>query len=278
MRMQRQKVKGTGHKQPADAQTEPNFYAMSPSQVQQDPPESLQRSSPPPASTPEPMIYEDMSPGLRGVHGAAHLLKTIAAGLPGSATSSPFSLGRQAVDVPASVAAAPTLFPPQPTSATQTSKKEKSLSLLGRVTQSDTTVPNKQTPAPFIWPPLRNNSSNGAVAQSEDKKQEELKGQGSSKIEIVNKERADEPLSYALQSKQSERAEPAAAPIRGGGREEASNPADGLLEESRDASEKCKAEPKVDLKLHSGLFPKIMGTTEDLIENKVMRGIKTDEA
>ena len=31
LRMQRQKVKGTGHKQPADVKTEPNFYAMAPS-------------------------------------------------------------------------------------------------------------------------------------------------------------------------------------------------------------------------------------------------------
>ena len=30
LRMVRQKVKGTGHKQPADAQTEPNFYALPP--------------------------------------------------------------------------------------------------------------------------------------------------------------------------------------------------------------------------------------------------------
>jgi HSF-type DNA-binding len=33
--MSRQKVKGTGHKQPADVKTEPNFYAMSPVAVSQ---------------------------------------------------------------------------------------------------------------------------------------------------------------------------------------------------------------------------------------------------
>lgn len=44
-RMARQKVKGTGHKQPADAQTEPNFYQMSPLTVVSLPEESLNVAS-----------------------------------------------------------------------------------------------------------------------------------------------------------------------------------------------------------------------------------------
>jgi hypothetical protein len=61
MRMQRQKVKGTGHKLPADAETEPNFYNM--------------------PST----ITEPESPGMQGLRGAANLLQGISAGLPPAA-------------------------------------------------------------------------------------------------------------------------------------------------------------------------------------------------
>eukprot|EP00547_Thalassionema_nitzschioides_P016336 CAMPEP_0194253940 /NCGR_PEP_ID=MMETSP0158-20130606/30970_1 /TAXON_ID=33649 /ORGANISM="Thalassionema nitzschioides, Strain L26-B" /LENGTH=464 /DNA_ID=CAMNT_0038991797 /DNA_START=166 /DNA_END=1563 /DNA_ORIENTATION=+ len=65
MRMNRQKVKGTGHKQPADAQTEPNFYNMPHQPVWPQPP----------------------SPGIQGLQGAANLLKGIAAGIPASSLS-----------------------------------------------------------------------------------------------------------------------------------------------------------------------------------------------
>jgi len=67
MRMQRQKVKGTGHKLPADAETEPNFYSM---------PTAATLSS----SSPEPE-----SPGMQGLRGAANLLQGISAGLPPAA-------------------------------------------------------------------------------------------------------------------------------------------------------------------------------------------------
>jgi hypothetical protein len=66
MRMVRQKVKGTGHKQPADANTEPHFYAMPPLTASSS--ESGSREAAP----------EPMSPGLQGVHGAASLLHGIA--------------------------------------------------------------------------------------------------------------------------------------------------------------------------------------------------------
>ena len=62
MRMQRQKVKGTGHKLPADAESEPNFYSM-------------------PSSTHD----VEESPGMQGLRGAANLLQGISAGLPPSA-------------------------------------------------------------------------------------------------------------------------------------------------------------------------------------------------
>jgi hypothetical protein len=69
MRMVRQKVKGTGHKQPADAQSEPNFYAM---------PQNAGSSCPPLDS-----------PGLQGLHGAANLLQGMAGGLTPSAWTTP---------------------------------------------------------------------------------------------------------------------------------------------------------------------------------------------
>lgn len=90
--MVRQKVKGTGHKQPADAQTEPNFYALPPttgSATSSPAAVPLAPLSPPPRPTsppmmmaaPKPNLMDEMSPGTRGVHGAASLLKGIAAGV-----------------------------------------------------------------------------------------------------------------------------------------------------------------------------------------------------
>lgn len=73
MRMVRQKVKGTGHKQPADAQSEPNFYVMPQSEYY---------------SPGLPRQHED-SPGLQGLHGAANLLQGISAGLTPSAWTKP---------------------------------------------------------------------------------------------------------------------------------------------------------------------------------------------
>lgn len=68
MHMVRQKVKGTGHKQPADADTEPNFYVMPP---------QLEDSVPT-----FPQAADPLSPGsLQGLHGAASLLHGISAGL-----------------------------------------------------------------------------------------------------------------------------------------------------------------------------------------------------
>ena len=84
--MARQKVKGTGHKQPADAQTEPNFYVLPPTTGPHSPgtPPQIAAASPTshsPAPVAAPSFITEMSPGTRGVHGAASLLKGIAAGL-----------------------------------------------------------------------------------------------------------------------------------------------------------------------------------------------------
>lgn len=90
--MVRQKVKGTGHKQPADAASEPNLYAL---------PQILpELAAPPPALAYAPEIATtntmvlpssnsttiDASPGL---HGAAHLLHGIAVDMRQQAQSLP---------------------------------------------------------------------------------------------------------------------------------------------------------------------------------------------
>jgi hypothetical protein len=87
--MGRQKVKGTGHKQPADASSEPDFYLM----------DSL--GPPTPISSHDNSVAKKYpthgfvladtnaatdggvlhSPGMQSVHGAAHLLQGIASGM-----------------------------------------------------------------------------------------------------------------------------------------------------------------------------------------------------
>lgn len=202
MRMQRQKVKGTGHKQPADAQTEPNFYAMPPSQAQLlEPPTNTQKqqqkqlpqkSCTPPLALPgltsvqsDTLAYEEMSPGIRSVHGAAHLLKRIAAGLPAnspnagptsfmfsgaSATSSSSTAPRVGAHQHPT-AQAPSLLPPAPHLAAVTPTKttegtktatvspapQATLSLLGRVTAAPS---SSALPQPmFVWPPVRRSAT-----------------------------------------------------------------------------------------------------------------------
>ena len=197
MRMQRQKVKGTGHKQPADAQTEPNFYSMPSSQAL--PSDSAAGTATTGLSvggqtSQQPMVG-DTSPGLAGVHGAAELLKNIAAGFPGSA--SPFSLGAPArasmepassssrqsspqrqdpnatsvhifssqpsTSSPAAVAIAPRVLPtilPSPSTGGSSS-----MSLLGRIASSPSPASPPAAPvvassspqqhSTFFWPPVR---------------------------------------------------------------------------------------------------------------------------
>jgi hypothetical protein len=182
MRMQRQKVKGTGHKQPADAQTEPNFYTMPPSQAQH----------PQPIST--PIHYGEMSPGLQGVHGAAHLLKGIAAGLPASSlnTSLPFSLGVAATapaissnnmgfDTPSPQAlpgASASLLQPPKSNTDITSSVDRSVSLLGRVAAAPPAGASGTSPSAFFWPPARPLASN--VKRNEGNPQEVSKRMPSS--------------------------------------------------------------------------------------------------
>jgi hypothetical protein len=109
-KMARQKVKGTGHKQPTDASTEPNFYSMKPvqqirgavdSMVQQGdvgqypPAGGLTSSQPPPMAVPDGTLYTDgnpmPSPSLQAV-AALRRLSNPATNAPGN-----FSLGAPAV-------------------------------------------------------------------------------------------------------------------------------------------------------------------------------------
>lgn len=173
LRMQRQKVKGTGHKQPADAQTEPNFYAMprlnfpdhhvdevhsssSSSQPFQHPVASITPSYI--KETLGSMAYDDMSPGMRNLHGAANLLKNIAAGVPASSMrGASLGLGSE----PSSSLLVPALLPknsiqPEVTSAMAgmfPSSGSGSMSLLGRVNADvDLAVAEQRNrPSAFTW-------------------------------------------------------------------------------------------------------------------------------
>jgi len=98
MRMNRQKVKGTGHKQPADAQTEPNFYNM----------------------PPQPHWQQPTSPGIQGLHGAATLLKGISAGIPASNLSSTTWPNVQLTAAPAMAPAPQTISVPTAAAPTPT--------------------------------------------------------------------------------------------------------------------------------------------------------------
>mmetsp|Transcript_45425 Transcript_45425/g.110040 ORF Transcript_45425/g.110040 Transcript_45425/m.110040 type:complete len:528 (+) Transcript_45425:152-1735(+) len=272
MRMQRQKVKGTGHKQPADAQTEPNFYAMAPSHIKQQ-----AEQSPPPLTTTAPAptkAFGDLSPGLRGVHGAAQLLKTIAAGLPGSASSSPFSLGRQAIEIPVSADPPPELYqtkPPQQGSPLLT--VQGSLSLLGRVTQAGDN-PNLATPA-FVWPPMHpaqapagtmEAATTPGLAEKQRQQQDwsRFKPSGLATSEspasedkrmlppngkVINQQSSA--AIVAAQARQLEKGESSGSDERGDG-------------------PPTMTSPKVNEYLNK--------QSTDLIENKVMRGIETEEA
>lgn len=137
MRMQRQKVKGTGHKQPADAKTEPNFYNMPPSDSPQAPP------SPPPNEFIRPFTSsqpEELSPGMRGLHGAAHMLKNIASGVRAPTLgSNPFSLGASAIG----------------SSSTQNMKRE---SRAQHSSSYDPLLASKQEEFGITSPPLRINA------------------------------------------------------------------------------------------------------------------------
>lgn len=173
LRMQRQKVKGTGHKQPADAMTEPNFYAMPASLYMEAQDDHKESKDSPIVSTAtmqltsqsNPDGFDDMSPGMRNLHGAANLLKNIAAGLPvSSMKGTPLTLRESALFVPN--LAKGSAQPPGANFATATSssipdRKPKArisflsvgdgpMSLLGRVNMEHSTTSESQ-----VWPTVK---------------------------------------------------------------------------------------------------------------------------
>jgi len=182
--MQRQKVKGTGHKQPADAKTEPNFYTMTTSLY---PSSSMASSTDASVKADGSMSaaadtrFEEMSPGMQGLHGAANLLKNIAAGVPASSMDrGSFSLGQSAMpSAPIAMAGMPYgesstssgLLQPGvmtfPDAKPQANRKvaptvDRSMSLLGRVNM-DQSNPTDQLSrkkpgtgqSAFFWSPVR---------------------------------------------------------------------------------------------------------------------------
>jgi hypothetical protein len=109
--MKRQKVKGTGHKQPSDVNTEPNLYSFprvvgtdyekdntadDPQSGTDNSNKTIEIAAPvePQSGSPQAATAASMSPGIASIHGAAHLLRRIAsdergvpfAGLPPSAS------------------------------------------------------------------------------------------------------------------------------------------------------------------------------------------------
>lgn len=75
-RMKRQKVKGTGHKQPVDVDTEPNFYSMPPIQPMEGSADELDH----PGVAAREFPQTPISPGIGSVPIAATLLRGIASG------------------------------------------------------------------------------------------------------------------------------------------------------------------------------------------------------
>ena len=203
LRMQRQKVKGTGHKQPADVQTEPNFYSMSPSKASDSQPptplQSAEQHSSPPASLTASMAagkeqtrpgnsYDEMSPGLRGLHGAAQLLKGLASGGKPSSFEMPFSLGQSAAQAAAAATSSSTnvssarqasstlltgsqslssSLPAMTTDVFAPPHQSGTLSLLGRVTNIDENLSQQNaTPSAFFWPPRQKGAASTLIHPS----------------------------------------------------------------------------------------------------------------
>jgi len=194
-RMQRQKIKGTGHKQPADAMTEPNFYAMPAclhSETHQDREESsdaqfasvasMQAIDPRNAES-----YDEMSPGMRNLHGAANLLKNIAAGIPvSSMKGTPLTLAESDLSVPVLVKGglgkiseasidssqnhSTPIYSPQDgkpmARISFLSTGDGSMSLLGRVNMEQSPSLHSQRVS-TVWPPIKAPVENVAISNSE---------------------------------------------------------------------------------------------------------------
>jgi hypothetical protein len=182
------------YKQPADVQTEPNFYNMpTPNQTELaigfSPPHRHQITAAPRESSFSGMSFADMSPVSRGMHGAAHLLKDMKstnASIKGKSSMLEFSLSLdQAATTLAIACKEPkhqhnyrTLSPTSSLSTIQSSNvvsspivasnelfaipKDRSMSLLGRVQnfpkhkkRNSSSSQIIDTSSAFFWPPRK---------------------------------------------------------------------------------------------------------------------------
>ena len=138
------------------------------------------------------MPYEEMSPGSRGVHGAAHLLKRIAAGLPAVSPSfGHVSLGLSATEAkPMTPDDAFESMPPAPhlagqntgrkqstdqltkTTTPATTLRPQSLSMLGRVNNNESTLANATAPQPsFLWPSMTAPATTGTPHSNSEERE-----------------------------------------------------------------------------------------------------------
>jgi len=194
LRMQRQKIKGTGHKQPADVQTEPNFYNMAPSshcsRVKRSDqlPSSNQVSCSTPIINNEPKetfkspSLADLSPCSRGAANLLTDMKSTHCSIKGrSGLDGNFSIGQSAMSSTVSINESHqnyrTLSPTSSLSTVQSSNqgnspttlnnelyvtKHRSMSLLGRVQHFPKPLKMKSSfsgiiehSSAFFWPPRK---------------------------------------------------------------------------------------------------------------------------
>jgi hypothetical protein len=233
--MQRQKVKGTGHKQPADVHTEPNFYKMSPSKPTPPDDSSDKQISPLVESVSLTALesndsgldittYADLSPGMGGVRNAAQLLKGLASGVPfslgqaagqgrripktGTGHHSPPSIASTTIAITPSIGGPPTQLDPFALHQSST------MSLLGRVTnvrETPARVPPGTTSA-FFWPPQTTtrspiiHSSPGMESTSISEDTPSIPGLNTTAL--IGDEKQEEPyLEHMLSAGSSERQE-----------------------------------------------------------------------
>lgn len=186
LRMQRQKIKGTGHKQPADVQTEPNFYNMVPSKScseikstdQMDLSNQVPTSAPPVNTESKETAYKgpsfaELSPCSRGVANLLTDMKSTHCSIKGRSLLDPqFSLGQSAMSSTVSLHESHqnnrTLSPTSSLSTYQSSHrgnspavsasnelyvtKERSMSLLGRVQHFPKPLKMKSSSFSIIYP------------------------------------------------------------------------------------------------------------------------------
>lgn len=194
LRMQRQKIKGTGHKQPADVQTEPNFYSMvsssSCSEVKRTDQVDSSNQTSSSATTANTDLrqttykspsFADLSPGSRGAANLLTDMKGTHCSIKGrSMLDGSFSIGQSALSSTVSNESHQSHRTLSPTSSLSTDQsstfgnspttssnelfvtKHRSMSLLGRVQKFPKPLKMKSSfsgiidsSSAFFWPPRK---------------------------------------------------------------------------------------------------------------------------